>query len=67
MKKYKIKDDNDLKECEKLSISTDILIFSVSDEIQSNYRKLNKKHFSVLLAKRDTSRIVAMSFCEPRS
>ena len=54
MKKYKIKDDNDLKECEKLSISTDILIFSVSDEIQSNYRKLNKKHFSVLLAKRDT-------------
>ena len=46
---------NDSTKTEKLSISADILIFSVSDEIQSNYRKLNKKHFSVLLMKRDKS------------
>lgn len=37
----------------KLSITTDILIFSVSDEKTDNYRKLSKKHFSVLLVKRD--------------
>ncbi|MDO4282697.1 MAG: NUDIX domain-containing protein [Clostridia bacterium] len=37
---------------EKLSITADILIFSVSDSAQENYRKLNKKHFSVLLIKR---------------
>ena len=30
-----------------------ILIFSVSDGVQENYRKLNKKYFSVLLVKRD--------------
>ena len=38
---------------EKLSVTSDILIFSVSDEAQDNYRKLNKKHFSILLVKRD--------------
>lgn len=38
---------------EKLSITTDILIFSVSDGKTDNYRKLNKKYFSVLLVKRD--------------
>jgi len=38
---------------EKLSMTTDIIIFSVSDEEVNNYRKLNKKHFSVLLVKRD--------------
>ena len=38
---------------EKLSITTDILIFSVSNGEQENYRKLNKKYFSVLLVKRD--------------
>lgn len=37
---------------DKLSVTSDILIFSVSDEYQDNYRKLNKKHFSVLLIKR---------------
>ena len=37
-----------------LSLTTDILIFSVSDEMQENYRKLSKKYFSVLLVKRNT-------------
>lgn len=38
---------------EKLSMTTDIIIFSVSDEDVNNYRKLSKKKFSVLLVKRD--------------
>lgn len=38
---------------EKLSMTVDILIFSVSDGYQNNYRKLSSKHFSVLLIKRD--------------
>jgi len=38
---------------EKLSVTSDILIFSVADGVQDNYRKLNEKHFSVLLVKRD--------------
>ena len=38
---------------EKLSMTTDIIIFSVSDEEVNNYRKLSKKNFSVLLVKRD--------------
>ena len=37
---------------DKLSLTSDILIFSVSDGYQNNYRKLNKKYFSVLLIKR---------------
>lgn len=37
---------------EKLSMTTDIIIFSVSDEEVNNYRKLSKKKFSVLLVKR---------------
>lgn len=43
----------DSSEFEKLSMTTDIIIFSVSDEDVNNYRKLSKKHFSVLLVKRD--------------
>lgn len=43
----------DPNEFERLSLTTDILIFSVSDGVQENYRKLNKKHFSVLLVKRE--------------
>lgn len=39
---------------DRLSLTTDILIFSVSDGIQENYRKLSKKYFSVLLVKRNT-------------
>lgn len=38
---------------EKLSITTDILIFSVSDEQTGNYRKLSNKKFNILLVKRD--------------
>lgn len=57
MKNYKSEEeflkDYDSSKFEKLSMTTDILIFSVSDEVQENYRKLTKKHFSVLLVKRD--------------
>ena len=38
---------------EKLSMTTDIIIFSVSDEEVNNYRKLSNKKFSVLLVKRN--------------
>ena len=44
--------DYDSSKFEKLSMTADILIFSVSDGVQENYRKLNEKHFSVLLVKR---------------
>ena len=58
MKEYKneaefLKDYNP-NDYDRLSLTTDILIFSVSDEVQENYRKLNKKHFSILLVNRDT-------------
>lgn len=38
---------------DQLSVTADILILSVSDEEQDNYRKTSKKHMSVLLVKRD--------------
>ena len=38
---------------ERLSMSTDILIFSVSDVVKNNYRKVNDKIMSILLVKRD--------------
>lgn len=38
---------------EKLSLTTDIIIFSVSDGEQENYRRLSEKYFSILLVKRD--------------
>ncbi len=57
MREYKSEEeflkDYDSSKFEKLSMTTDILVFSVSDEIQENYRKLNKKHFSILLVKRN--------------
>ena len=37
---------------EKLSMTTDILLFSVSDVEQENYRKTNEKFMSILLVKR---------------
>lgn len=37
-----------------LSLTTDILLFSVSSKPEPNYRKLSKKYFSVLLVKRTT-------------
>lgn len=42
----------DSSKFEKLSMTTDIIIFSVSDSLTDNYRKLSEKHFSVLLVKR---------------
>ncbi len=42
----------DSSKFEKLSMTTDIIIFSVSNSLTTNYRKLNEKHFSVLLVKR---------------
>lgn len=42
----------DSSKFEKLSLTTDIIIFSVSDGVKENYRKLNEKYFSVLLVKR---------------
>ena len=45
--------DYDASRFEKLSLTTDILIFSISSEVTNNYRKLSKKYFSVLLVKRD--------------
>lgn len=38
---------------DRLSLTTDILLFSVSKKPEENYRKLSKKHFSVLLVKRE--------------
>ena len=38
---------------ERLSMTTDILILSISDEEHENYRKSSKKYMSVLLVKRD--------------
>lgn len=43
----------DSSEFEKLSVTTDILVVSVSDELVSNYRKTSKKHMSILMVKRD--------------
>ena len=36
----------------KPSVTSDVALFSVSDGYQSNYRKLKKKYFSILLVKR---------------
>lgn len=38
---------------ERISATADILIFSVSDGEQENYRKLPDKNFSILMVKRD--------------
>ncbi len=46
--------DYDSSIYDKLSMTTDILILSVSDEDTDNYRKLSEKKFSILLVKRDT-------------
>jgi len=41
-------------EFEKLSLTVDILVVSVSNEEVDNYRKTDKKKMSILLVKRDT-------------
>ena len=43
----------DPNQFERLSVTTDILILSVSSEESTNYRKTDKKHMSVLLVKRN--------------
>ena len=40
-------------EFEKLSVTADILVFSVSNEKHDNYRKTDNKKMSILLVKRD--------------
>lgn len=40
-------------EFERLSVTTDVVIFSVSSEESENYRKTDKKNMSILLVKRD--------------
>ena len=49
MKEYKNEEeflkDYDPNKFDRLSLTTDILIFSVSDGVQENYRKLNRKYF----------------------
>jgi ADP-ribose pyrophosphatase len=56
-KEYKTEEeflkDYDSSVFEKLSLTTDTLILSVSESYQDNYRKLKEKHFSVLLVKRE--------------
>ena len=56
-KEYKTEEeflkDYDSSQYEKLSATVDVLIFSVASTKQDNYRKLNNKHFSVLLVKRE--------------
>ena len=38
---------------DRISVTTDILLLSISDEISNNYRKSNDKYMSILLVKRD--------------
>ena len=42
----------DSSKYDRPSVTSDIILFSVSDGNQSNYRKLKQKYFSVLLVKR---------------
>ena len=57
MKEYKNEEEflknYDSSSYEKLSMTADILIFSVSSKDSNNYRKTDKKMMSVLLVKRD--------------
>ncbi len=45
--------DYNPEDFERLSMTTDIVIFSVSDQESNNYRKTSRKMMSVLLVKRD--------------
>lgn len=45
--------DYNVNDYDRPSVTSDICLFSVSDENQDNYRKLSKKYFSVLLVKRN--------------
>ena len=37
---------------DRISVTADILVLSISSGEKENYRKLNNKHFSILLVKR---------------
>ena len=56
-KEYKTEEeflkDYNPKEFDQLSMTSDILLISVSDQEQTNYRKTSKKMMSILLVKRD--------------
>ena len=45
--------DYNVNDYDRPSVTSDICLFSVSDEGQDNYRKLSKKYFSILLVKRN--------------
>ena len=45
--------DYNVDKYDKLSMTADILIFSVSSEEETNYRKTDKKKMSILLVKRE--------------
>ena len=45
--------DYDVSLFKGVSVTVDIALFSIADDIQNNYRKLNEKKYSVLLIKRD--------------
>lgn len=49
---------------EKMSITTDITLFSVSDIVTNNYRKKNGKSFSILLVERQSAPFMNR-FCIP--
>ena len=57
MKKYNSEEeflkDYDVTKFKQLSMTTDLLIVSVSEEDTGNYRKKDKKKMSILLVKRD--------------
>jgi len=44
----------DVSRFDRPSVTSDVLLFSVSDGNQKDYRRLKEKHFSVLLVKRNT-------------
>ena len=46
--------DYDPSQFDRLALTADVLIYSVSSEETGNYRKLSEKKFSVLLVKRNT-------------
>ena len=56
-KEYKTEEeflkDYNPKDYDQLSMTSDILLISVSDQEQTNYRKTSKKMMSILLVKRD--------------
>ena len=57
MQKYKSEEEflqaYNPKEFDQLSMTADILLISVSDQEQANYRKTSKKMMSILLVKRE--------------